>query len=120
MRKPLGKRHRPPDVREQLMRALEAETAGKPDEAEQMYRAVLALDPTNFAALNRRAIMCSQRGEHAEALRLIQAAMRSNPASGETASDMGAILERMGRLDEAKTSYERALVLRPNIPVAHN
>ena len=120
MRKPLGKRKPPPDVRPQLMRALDLETAGKLEEAEQLYRAVLELDPTNFAALNRRAVMCSRRGEHVEALRLIQAAMRSNPGSGETASDMGAILERMGRLDEAKASYERALVLRPNQPVAHN
>jgi Flp pilus assembly protein TadD len=120
MRKPLGKRKPPPDVRDQLMRALDAETAGKLEEADRLYRAVLELDPTNFAALNRRAIMCSTRGEHVEALRLIQAAMRSNPASGETASDMGVILERMGRIDEATASYERALVLRPDQPVAHN
>jgi Tetratricopeptide repeat/Glycosyltransferase family 9 (heptosyltransferase) len=120
MRKPLGKRKPPPDVRDQLIRALDLETAGKLAEAEQLYGAVLELDPTNFAALNRRAIICSGRGEHVEALRLIQAAMRSNPKSGETASDMGAILERMGRLEEAKASYERALVLRPNQPVAHN
>ena len=102
------------------MQALDLETAGKPEEADRLYRAVLELDPTNFAALNRRAIMCSNRGEHAEALRLIQAAMRSNPRSGPTASDMGVILERMGRLDEAKDSYERALVLGTNQPVAHN
>jgi Flp pilus assembly protein TadD len=120
MRKPLGKRKPPPDVRPQLIQALELETAGKLDEAEQLYRAVLELDPTNFAALNRRAIICSGRGEHVEALRLIQAAMRANPASGETAADMGVILERLGRLDEAMASYERALVLRPDQPVAHN
>ena len=90
MRKPLGKRHRSPDVRDQILRALDLETAGKLEEAEQLYRAVIELDPTNFAALDRRAVMCSKRGEHVEALRLIQAAMRSNPRSGETASDMGA------------------------------
>jgi Tfp pilus assembly protein PilF len=120
MPKPIGKRKPRPDVRPQLTQALDLETAGKLDEAEELYGKVLELDPTNFVALDRRAIMCSKRGEHAEALRLIQAAMRANPRSGETASDMGAILERMGRLDEAKDSYERALVLRPNQPVPHN
>ena len=120
MRKPIGKGKPRPDVRPQLMQALDLDTAGKLAEAEQLYRAVLALDPTNFAALNRMAIFCSNRGEHAEALRLIQAAMRSNPTSGTTASDMGVILERMGRLDEAKDSYDRALVLRPDQAVPHN
>jgi Flp pilus assembly protein TadD len=114
MAKPLGKRKRPPDMRPQLMRALDLETAGKLDEAEQLYRAILEIDPQNFAALNRRAILCAKRGEQVEALRLIQAAMRANPASGETATDMGAILDRLGRFEEAVASYDRALVLRPN------
>jgi hypothetical protein len=120
MRKPIGKGRPGPDVRPQLLQALDLDAAGKVDEAERLYRAVLELDPANFAALNRLAIFRSDRGEHAEALRLIQAAMRSNPSSGTTASDMGVILERMGRLDEAKDSYDRALVLQPDQKVAHN
>ena len=118
MRKPIGKGKPRPDVRPQLMQALDLETAGKIDEAEQLYRAVLELDPANFAALNRMAVMYSQRGEHVEALRLIQAAMRANPAAGETAADMGVILDRLGRSEEAVASYDRALVLRPNQPRA--
>jgi hypothetical protein len=119
MRKPLGKRNAP-DVRPQLMKALDAEIAGRTEEARQLYREVLKLDPHNFAALNRQAILCVGGGDLVEALRLIQAAMRANPASGDTAADMGVILERLGRLDEAMASYDRALVLRPKHPVAHN
>jgi Tfp pilus assembly protein PilF len=122
MRKPLGTKHQspPPDVRPQLLRALDLDTAGKTDEADELYRAVLAVDPQNFAALNRRAVLCAQRGELAEALRLIQAAVRARPTVGEIVADMGAILERLGRLDEAMQTYERALALQPNQPVAHN
>jgi Flp pilus assembly protein TadD len=118
MPKPLGKRNRPPDVRPQLMQALDAETAGKIAEAERLYRAVLAIDPQNFAALNRQAVLCAGRGEKVEALRLIQAAMKANPASGETAADMGVILEGLGRIEEAIACYDRALVLRPKHPAA--
>jgi len=122
MRKPQGKKQHqvPPDVRPQLMRALELDTAGKTAEAEELYRAVLKADPHNFAALNRRAVLCALRGELVEALRLIQAAVRANPKAGGTASDMGFILEQLGRLDEAKVVYERALALRPDQAVPHN
>jgi Tfp pilus assembly protein PilF len=121
MRKPIEqKREVRPDVRPQLLRALDLDATGKLAEAEQLYRAILEVDPTNFAALNRRAVLCAQRGELVEALRLIQAAARANPKVGEIASDMGVILERMGRLDEAMRSYDRALALRSDQPIAHN
>jgi tetratricopeptide (TPR) repeat protein len=121
MRKPLGMKHpSPPDVRAQLMRALELDAAGKVAEADELYRAVLAADPHNFAALNRRAVLSAQRGELAEALRLIQAAVRAKPTVGQVFSDMGVILERLGRIDEAMESYERAVALQPNQPIAQN
>jgi len=122
MRKPQEKKqhHVPPNVRPQLMRALDLDTAGKIEEAEELYRAVLKADPDNFAALNRRAVLCAQRGELVEALRLIQAAVRANPKLGEMASDMGAILLQLARFDEALASYERALELRPDNANAHN
>src|SRR6185437_13650629 len=114
MGKPIEQRHQiRPEVRPQLMRALELDTAGKTEEADQLYRAILKIDPTNFAALNRRAVLSAQRGDLVEALRLIQAAARANPNVGEIASDMGGILARMGRIDEALESYDRAAALQP-------
>ena len=110
----------PPDVRAQLMRALDLDTAGRSAEADALYRAVLEVDPQNFAALNRRAVLCAERGELPEALRLIEAAVRAKPTVGQLVSDMGVILERMGRLDEAMAAYERALALRADLPIAHN
>jgi len=89
------------DVWPQLMRALELDTAGKLGEADELYRAVLAIDPTNFAALNRRAVLSAMRGDLVEALRLIQAASAANPNLGHIAVDMGNILARMGRIEEA-------------------
>jgi tetratricopeptide (TPR) repeat protein len=119
MGKPNEQKHQVrPDVLPQLMRALDLDTAGRLGEADALYRAILAIDPDNFAALNRRAVLAAQRGELVDALRLIQAAARANPNLGQIATDMGVILERLGRFDEAIESYERALILQPNQPIA--
>jgi Tfp pilus assembly protein PilF len=121
MSKPVQQKHQVrPDVLPQLMRGLDLDTAGKVEEADALYRAVLAIDPTNFAALNRRAVLAAHRGELVEALRLIQAAAASNPNLGQIASDMGGILTRMGRLEEALESYDRAAELQPDDPAALN
>jgi Flp pilus assembly protein TadD len=82
-------------------------------EAEQLYLAVLAVDPKNSVALYRRAILCAERGENAEALRLIEAAMKANPVAAEAVSDYSLILDRLGRTAEAVAAFDLALVLRP-------
>src|ERR1700730_1466055 len=113
MPKPLGKRSRPPDLRLQINRALQLEIDGKSADAEQLYGAVLAVDPKNWLALYRLAILCAMRGENAEALRLIEAAMKANPATSEAAADYGLMLDRLGRFAEAVAAFDRALVLKP-------
>ncbi|HEY1541617.1 MAG TPA: tetratricopeptide repeat-containing glycosyltransferase family protein [Xanthobacteraceae bacterium] len=121
MGKPAEQKHRVrSDVWPQLMRALEFDKAGKLGEADELYRAVLAIDPTNFAALNRRAVLSALRGELVEALRLIQAAAASNPNVGHIAVDMGNILARMGRIKEAMECYDRGAALQPDHWVALN
>jgi hypothetical protein len=54
MPKPLGRRRRAPDLRPQINHALQLESSGKSTEAEQLYLAVLAVDPKNSVALYRR------------------------------------------------------------------
>jgi len=113
MPKPLSRRSRPPDLRSQINRALQLEISGKRAEAEQVYLAILAVDPKNSVALHRRAILCAEHGENAEALRLIEAAMKANPAAAGTVFDYGLILDRLGRAAEAVAAFDRALVFKP-------
>src|SRR5215470_2303711 len=113
MPKPLGKRSRAPDLRPQVNHALQLELSGKSAEAETAYLAVLAVDPKNSVALHRCAILCAERGEYVEALRLIEAAMKAKPAVAEVVSDYGLILDRLGRAAEAVAAFDRVLVLRP-------
>jgi Flp pilus assembly protein TadD len=112
MARPIGKR-RSRDFRPQILQGLKLETEQRLDDAERIYRTVLDEDPTNSLALYRRAILCAGRKENVEALRLIQAAMKSG-ATTDMVADFALILERFERLEEALAAYDRALILNPN------
>jgi len=57
--------------------------AGKLDEAERLYREILAADPGNFDAMHCVAVIALQRGNYAEAVRQLDAALQVNPSSAE-------------------------------------
>jgi tetratricopeptide (TPR) repeat protein len=112
MPKPLGKKNRQ-DFREQIVEALQFEQAGRIEDAQLVYNAILKIDPRHSLALYRRAIYIAKRGNDIEALRLIRDAMKTN-FMPQIAGDCGVILERLGRDDEAIEIYNRALVANPN------
>ena len=57
-----------PNLLAQLRAALEHHHAGRPDEAEQLYRAVLRADAGNADALNLLGVLEYERGRNLEAL----------------------------------------------------
>ena len=50
-------RRRARDFRADILRGLQLETESRPDEADRVYSAILQVDPANFYALYRRAIL---------------------------------------------------------------
>ncbi len=69
--------------------------------------------------LHRHALRSAQAGDHAQALTLIEAAIRITPTNGpadaELLSDYGLALHRLGRHDEAVAAFDRALMLSPEL-----
>src|ERR1700730_15811394 len=59
--------------------ALAFHQAGRLSEAEQMYRQILKDQPNHSDALHLLGVMHDQRGDHAEAVRHIDAALTINP-----------------------------------------
>lgn len=55
-----------------------------------------------------------QRGDYANALALYQKAAALDPAYPTPLNDMGILLEREGRLQEAEQAYKQALAANPN------
>ena len=95
-------------------RALALHQAGRLDEAQKIYTAILAADPDHFDSLHLLGVALHQRGEHAEALRLIDRALQQNPDDPFALSNRGTVLHALGRFAEALESYDRALRIHPD------
>jgi tetratricopeptide (TPR) repeat protein len=94
--------------------------AGKPVEAEQLYRAVLKLTPDHFGATHYLGLACTQRGKLEEAEALLQRAVAIEPGSVEAHTDLGIALAALRRPEEAVAQYEKAIALAPEYADAHN
>ena len=72
-----------------LRRALELHHAGRLDEAERFYRAIVASPPAPFAALHGLGVLLHLKGRHGEASALLLSALRVSPtdeARGRTSA----------------------------------
>ena len=99
---------------ETFRHALSLHRAGRLDDAEPLYRAVLAAQPGNFGALLHLGVLRLQQGGHDEAIELTRAAVASDPGSAEAHSNLGAALHLLGRAEAAVASYEAALAIDPD------
>ncbi len=83
------------------------------DEAEQLYRDALALDPASGAARHGLAKSLTTRQRYEEALDWVQAALDARPDFPAAYHTLGYIHRRMRRFAEAADAYERYIELIP-------
>jgi len=93
--------------------------AGRLDEAEAVYRAVLAADPDNVDALHFSGVIAYQRGDARAAASLIAAALARNPANAPAHNNLGNALAAQGELARATDCYREATRLAPGYVDAH-
>lgn len=98
---------------------LQHHRAGKIDEAERVYRAVLERDPRHAPALHHLGIIAYQDGEYDAAVKLIQKALRVQPDYAEAHSNLGLALIALKRPEEASKHFRRAIALTPDYAQAH-
>ncbi len=79
-----------------------------------MYQEVLTLAPDHFDALHLRGVLLHQQHRNDVALGLIQRAIELNPGVAAAHSNVGLVLQALGRLEDAVASYDRALALKPD------
>ncbi|HOL69834.1 MAG TPA: tetratricopeptide repeat protein [Bryobacteraceae bacterium] len=106
-------------VLEALTGALEHHQAGRFEEAEAIYRRILASDPTNVDALHLLGMALAQTGRRDPAIDLIGRAIAANPAIPAFHNNLGTVLQAEGRIEEAVRSFRRALDLDPAYAEAH-
>ena len=97
-----------------LARGIEFHTLGRWAEAEQLYRRMLHVDPSNADALHLLGVIAFQRGDQGSAINQIQRAIAINPQEEAFHSNLGAVYQEASRFDEALACY-RALELKPSL-----
>lgn len=90
---------------------------GRTDEALEHYRVALEANPDLNDLYAPTATLYARKGDLAEAVRLYEEAARRRPTPS-VHFNMGLTLERMGRRDEARRQYEKALALDPGLEPA--
>jgi len=96
-----------------LVQAIALQQQGKLAEAEAMFRQILAVAPTNAAALYSLAVILLNSSRQAEALQHAAAGTAANASFAPLWFVHGAALQALHRREEALASYDRALVENP-------
>src|SRR5260370_7628153 len=85
-------------------------------EAEALYRAVLAKEPSHFGALHLTGLIHYQLGKPATAAQWIGRALAVNPDSPEAHSNLGLALLDLKQPEQALATHTHSLHLRPTAP----
>ena len=100
--------------------AVAAHHAGRLEEAEKIYQALVETNPRHFDALHLLGVVRIAQGRYEEAATTISRALRQNPRSFDAHYNIGNALSALGRHKEAVTNYRRALAINSQHPLAHN
>jgi tetratricopeptide (TPR) repeat protein len=89
-------------------------------DSETLFRRALAVTSGNYVAFQNLAHHLNENNRPAEALPLLEEALRIRPLYPEARVNLGRSLFLLGRVDEATAHFEQAIALRPRDPVALN
>lgn len=101
-----------------LQQAILLHNQHKLDEADAIYRKVLAQAPVHADALHLRALVCHAKGRFADAARFAEAAIAAVPHVANFQNTAGEAWRRLGRLDLALTYLQQAIRLEPSMAIA--
>ncbi len=104
----------------QIKLAQQHHQAGQLQQAEQIYRQILAADPNNADAYYFLGVIALQVGKYDVAVRFIKKAIQIIPHIPVSYSNLGIALKGLGRMDEAIASFKKAIDINPEFPDAHN
>src|SRR5262245_3119361 len=103
----------PPTRSQVFQTALQHHQAGRFDQAEAIYRQLLAQAPDAAAAMQMLGVLCVQTSRGNEGIELIRQAIALKPTIAEWHFNLGNALLAAQRDDEEIAAYGRALELKP-------
>jgi tetratricopeptide (TPR) repeat protein len=108
-----------PDAQALFARALAAQEAGKPDQAEALWKQVIAATPAQAAPHTNLGIVYRASGRLEDAIHEYEAAIRLDPADAAAYHNLGLAQRSRGAWPAAEQAYLRALELRPKQTETH-
>jgi tetratricopeptide (TPR) repeat protein len=104
-----------------FMRGAMFERMNRVEQAETEFRKVLRVDPDSAGALNYIGYMLADRNLRLqESFDLITMALDKDPGNGAYLDSLGWSLYRLGRLDEAEKTLQKAVLKTPKDPTVHH
>lgn len=110
----------PPDPAQAFALAAQLQGAGRPDQAEQVLRQLLAAIPDHAHALHLLGVIAWGRGDGAAATELIGQAIALDAGTALFHSNLAEMRRQQGRVDDAIAHGERAILLDPSLATAHS
>lgn len=108
-----------PGPRELFAAAVQRHRDGRLEDAAQLYRQVLVIDPRHADSLHRLGVIAHQQGQHALAADMLHQAIACHPDAAPYHAHLGLALDGLGRLEEAVESCRKAVRLDPGLPDQH-
>jgi len=102
-----------------INQAVIAHQEGKLKEAEQLYRSILEIQPSNFIIRNNLGVLLRSLGKYEEAKASYLKAIELNPDYADAYCNLGNILKNYGKYEEAEANYIKAIKLKPDYAEAH-
>ena len=107
-----------PVLDQMIAQAFEFQQEGKPHKAEARYRYILDIDPDNAVANNLRGMLCRQLQRYDEAVDYIRTAIKADPHDARAHANLGQAYLMKGDFAESAESFQKALLLSPNLDSA--
>jgi tetratricopeptide (TPR) repeat protein len=100
--------------------ALQHYNSGRLQEAESLYRQIIARQPDHADAMHLLGIIYRRGGDNATAIGLFCRAIAVDPACENANYNLANALRDQGQLDEAITAYQRAIALKQNLQQSYH
>lgn len=102
------------EVQTQFERALQAQRAGRNDDAQRQWTALAQAHPELGGVHANLGLIHAQAGRTAEAIAALERAVQASPTQPRFFNALGIAYRSNGQFAKARAAYERALALDPN------
>ncbi len=110
----------PTGIAAKLRQGLAHQRAGRLPEAEAAYRRILTVAPEHADAWHLLGLIAHRLDQPDAAERMIAKSIALNPGSAAYHANLGHVLRRRGRFEEALGAYRTAIAAQPGFAAAHS